>query len=65
MFEKFDALIGEDDKISKDDLMLVLKEELIDVSVFDMMIISAEIIENNKYVQESYQEKSKKIYLTF
>ena len=61
MFEKFDALIGEDDKISKDDLMNVLKEELIDVSVFDLMIISAEIIENNKYVQKSYQEKSKKI----
>ena len=40
MFEKFDALICKDDKISKDDLMVVLKEELIDVSVFDMMIIS-------------------------
>ena len=65
MFEKFDALIGEDDKISKDDLMVVLKEELTDVSVFDLMIISAEIIENNKYVQESYQEKSKKIYIDF
>ena len=65
MFEKFDALVGEDDKISKDDLMVVLKEELVDVSVFDMMIISAEIIENNKYVQESYQEKSKKIYMDF
>ena len=65
MFEKFDALVGEDDKISKDDLMVVLKEELADVSVFDMMIISAEIIENNKYVQESYQEKSKKIYMDF
>ena len=63
MFEKFDALIGEDDKISKDDLMIVLKEELSDVSVFDLMIISAEIIENNKYVQKSYQEKSKKIYV--
>ena len=63
MFEKFDALVGEDDKISKDDLMIVLKEELTDVSVFDLMVISAEIIENNKYVQESYQEKSKKIYL--
>ena len=65
MFEKFDALIDEDDKISKDDLMIVLKEELSDVSVFDLMIISAEIIENNKYVQESYQEKSKKIYIDF
>ena len=63
MFEKFDALISEDDKISKDDLMIVLKEELSDVSVFDLMIISAEIIENNKYVQKSYQEKSKKIYV--
>ena len=31
MFEKFDALISEDDKISKDDLMIVLKEELVDV----------------------------------
>lgn len=65
MFEKFDALVGEDDKISKDDLMVVLNEELADVSVFDMMIISAEIIENTKYVQESYQEKSKKIYIDF
>ena len=65
MFEKFNVLIDEDDKISKDDLMIVLKEELTDVSVFDMMIISAEIIENNKYVQESYQEKSKKIYIDF
>ena len=65
MFEKFDALIGEDDKISKDDLMIVLKEELADVSVFDLMIISADIIENNKYVQDSYQEKSKKIYVDF
>ena len=58
MFEKFDALICKDDKISKDDLMVVLKEELIDVSVFDMMIISAEIIENNKYVQESQEIRS-------
>ena len=49
MFEKFDALICKDDKISKDDLMVVLKEELIDVSVFDMMIISAEIIENKRF----------------
>ena len=65
MFEKLDALIGEDDRISKDDLMVVLKEELSDVSVFDLMIISAEIIENNKYVQESYQEKSKRIYIDF
>ena len=65
MFEKFDALVGEDGKISKDNLMIVLKEELADVSVFDLMIISAEIIENNKYVQESYQEKSKKIYIDF
>ncbi len=65
MFEKFDALVGEDDKISKDDLMVVLNEELAYVSVFDMMIISAEIIENTKYVQESYQEKSKKIYIDF
>ena len=40
MFEKFNVLIDEDDKISKDDLMIVLKEELTDVSVFDMMIIS-------------------------
>ena len=63
MFEKFDALIGDDDKISKDDLMIVLKEELSDVSVFDLMTISALIIENNKYVKESYQEKSKKIYV--
>ena len=48
MFEKFDVLIDEDDKISKEDLMIVLKEELTDVSVFDMMIISAAIIEKNK-----------------
>ena len=65
MFENFDALVSEKDKISKDDLMVVLKDELSDVSVFDLMIISAEIIENNKYVQESYQEKSKKIYIDF
>ena len=65
MFENFDALVSEKDKISKDDLMVVLKDELSDVSVFDLMIISAEIIENNKYVQESYKKKKKKIYIDF
>ena len=63
MFEKFDALIGEDEKISKDNLMIVLKEELSDVSVFDLMDANKYILQDVEFVQDKYQDDFRQAYV--
>lgn len=55
--------ISYEEKISGNSVLKILKKYCSTISVFDMMAISAEIIEENKYVQASYREDSQKSYV--
>ena len=63
MLNEFSNLISNNKSISANSVLDILKKYASTVSVFDMMSISAEIIEENKYVQESYREQSEKSYV--
>lgn len=52
-----------EEKISGNSVLEILKNYCSTISVFDMMAVSAEIIEENKYVQASYREDSQKSYV--
>ena len=52
-----------EEKISGNSVLEILKKYCSTISVFDMMAVSAEIIEENKYVQASYREDSQKSYV--
>ena len=52
-----------EEKISGNSVLEILKKYCSTITVFDMMTVSAEIIEENKYVQASYREDSQKSYV--
>lgn len=52
-----------EEKISGNSVLEILKNYCSTISVFDMMAVSAEITEENKYVQASYREDSQKSYV--
>jgi uncharacterized protein (UPF0305 family) len=52
-----------EEKISGNSVLEILKNYCSTISVFDMMAVSAVIIEENKYVQASYREDSQKSYV--
>ncbi len=63
MCDDFANLISNDKNISCDYVMDILKKYSSTISVFDMMEFSSQVIEENKYVQESYREDSQKSYV--
>ena len=52
-----------EEKISGNSVLEILKNYCSTITVFDMMAVSAVIIEENKYVQASYREDSQKSYV--
>lgn len=48
-----------EEKISGNSVLEILKNYCSTISVFDMMAVSAVIIEENKYVQASYRKTAK------
>lgn len=63
--EMYDELlkISYEENILGNSVLEILKKYCSTISVFDMMAISAEIIEENRYVQGSYREDSQKSYV--
>ncbi len=59
-FEKF---ISNKESIPCSSVRDILKEYSSMVSIFDMMAFSSHVIDENKYVQESYGENSQKSYV--
>ena len=53
----------DEENISANSVLEILKKYSSTISVFDMMAVSAEIIEENKYVQASYRQDSQKSYV--
>ena len=55
--------IAHEEKITGDSVLEILKNYCSTISVYDMMAVSAEITEENTYVQASYREDSQKSYV--
>ena len=56
-------LISNEENISGNSVFEILKKYSSNISVFDMMTFSSQVIEENKYVQENYREDSQKSYI--
>ena len=63
IYYDFSNLICDENRISGNSVLEILKKYSTGISVFDMMEFSSQIIEENKYVQESYREDSEKSYI--
>lgn len=63
MYDDFFDLISKNENITGSMVLEILKEYASTISVFDMMSASAQIIEENKYVQEGYRKDSEKSYV--
>ena len=63
--ELFDDLEGllNSETITGNSVLQILKKHASTVSVFDMMRFTSQVMEENKYVQESYREDSQKSYI--
>jgi uncharacterized protein (UPF0305 family) len=59
MIEKLDSK----KEITKEELLAVLKEEAVDISIIDIMTAHAYLVDEGKYVQRSYREKYLKSYV--
>ena len=65
MYDDFtDVVIGEE-KVSPQAILNVLKDYSATISVFDLMEVNSEMIEDSKYVQENYKDKSHAVYAKY
>ena len=65
IFDDFNDISIEENSISKMGLLEILKKYSETISVYDLMIITAEMQEDSKYVQESYRKKSHEVYVRY
>lgn len=63
MYGELSNLITEDSIVTGSDVLEILKRYSSTISVFDMMEFTSQVIEENKYVQESYRKDSQKSYI--
>ena len=65
MYDDFSNVVSNEESISTESVLDILKEYSGDISVFDLMAVNAEMIEESKYVQENYKEKSHAVYVKY
>lgn len=63
MYDEFASIISDDETITCNCVLEILKKYSSSISVFDMMEFTSQVIEENKYVQESYRQDSQKSYI--
>ena len=63
IYDDFNDISIEENDISKIGLLDVLKKYSDTISVFDLMQITGEMMEDSKYVQENYRKKSHEVYV--
>lgn len=63
MCEDFSDLVSYEMNITANSVFEILKKYSSTISVFDMMNFASQVIEENKYVPESYREDSQKSYI--
>ncbi len=62
MFEELHELL-KDKKISKNDLLAILKENAQKISVFDLMDVNQYILQDVEFVQDRYQDDFRQVYV--
>ena len=62
MFEELHELL-EDKKISKNELLAILKEKAQKISVFDLMDANKYILQDVEFVQDKYQDDFRQAYV--
>ncbi len=65
MFNDFSDVGIAEEKVSPQAILNVLKDYSATISVFDLMKVNAEMIEDSKYVQDSYKKKSIGVYAKY
>lgn len=65
MYDDFSNVVSNEESISTNSVLDILKEYSSNISVFDLMAVNAEMIEESKYVQENYKDKSHKVYAKY
>ena len=58
MYDDFSNVVSSEESISTESVLDILKEYSGTISVFDLMAVNAEMIEESKFVQENYKDKS-------
>lgn len=57
--------LSQNDEITKDDLMIILKKYAGTISPFDLMLATARMRKDGEYVHASYREKYLEIYIRY
>ena len=65
MYDDFLIVISNEEIISTESVLDILKEYAGTISVFDLMAVNAEMIEEIKYVQDNYKQKSHGVYVKY
>ena len=65
MYNDFSDVASDEHFISCDAVLEVLKKYSGTISVFDLMAVNAEMIDESKYVQDNYKDKSHGIYVKY
>ena len=65
MYDDFSNVVSNEESISTESVLDILKEYSGSISVFDLMAVNAEMIEESKYVQENYKYKSHEVYAKY
>ncbi|MBE6505525.1 MAG: DUF2115 domain-containing protein [Methanobrevibacter sp.] len=65
IYEDFTNISSGENSISKDALLNVLKRHSGTISVFDLMEVTTELIDDTQYVQKEYREKSHAVYVKY
>ena len=65
MYDNFTSVVLNEESVSCNAILDVLKEYCSTISVFDLMEVNAEMIEDSKYVQKGYNEKSHAVYAKY
>ena len=65
MYDDFSNVVSNEESISTESVLDILKEYAGTISVFDLMAVNAEMIEESKYVQDSYKHKSHEVYAKY
>ena len=65
MYDDFSNVVSNEESISTESVLDILKEYSGSISVFDLMAVNAEMIEESKYVQENYKHKSHEVYAKY
>ena len=63
MYSELSNLITNDNIITGNCILEILKKYSSTISVFDMMEFTSQVIEENKYVQSRYRNDSQKSYI--